>query len=257
MSSNPGSLSATAHVTLSPAERSWQEYLRRNDAQEAPEEPIWSIDGDCGRPHLSLSAACACANVRLASSLLSTPASSSPAPGLPALPDPARGSRGPAPGLPALPDPARDSRGPAPGLPAVSLPAWAPGMPASMPRPKPTTPDPEPQRGHRPAPTRSAPTTQTAPPTAAARPALHLVSGSSSPVPPATQAPTPPVDYAARILTAVQRTPLRSARAVFQEIGGNKPTVFETLKQMLDDRRLVTDPEGVYRVARHARRDAV
>jgi len=219
MSSNPWSLSATAHVTLSPAERSWQEYFRRNDAQQAPGEPIWSIDGDCGRLHLSLSAACACANVRLASSPLSTPANSGPAPGLPALPEPAQVSRGPAPGLPALP-------------------AGAPGLPASTASTlRPTTPDPEPQRGHRPAATRSAttpeptstrsaPTTQTAPPTAAARSALHLV---SSTVPPA-QAPTqtPPVDYAARILNAVQRTPLRSARAVFQQIGGNKPTVFET-----------------------------
>ncbi len=68
------------------------------------------------------------------------------------------------------------------------------------------------------------------------------------------QASIPPVDYAVRILAAVERTPLRSARAVFQEIGGNKPAVFETVKLMLGDGHLVTDAEGVYRVGNAARR---
>ena len=66
----------------------------------------------------------------------------------------------------------------------------------------------------------------------------------------------PPVDYAARILLAVERAPLRSARAVFQETGGNKPTVFETVKLMLGDGRLVTDSDGIYRVGNRARRTA-
>jgi DNA-binding IclR family transcriptional regulator len=56
------------------------------------------------------------------------------------------------------------------------------------------------------------------------------------------------VDYSARILAAVERTPLRSARAIFQETGGSKVTVFETVKRMIRDGRLVTDSEGVYQV---------
>jgi hypothetical protein len=46
--------------------------------------------------------------------------------------------------------------------------------------------------------------------------------------------------------------PLRSARGVFQEIGGNKRAIFEAVKAMLADGRLVTDAEGVYRVGRRA-----
>ncbi len=64
----------------------------------------------------------------------------------------------------------------------------------------------------------------------------------------------PPVDYVARILAAVARTPLHSARGVFKETGGNKQAVFETLKAMLADGRLVTDSEGAYQVANQAGR---
>ncbi len=55
------------HVSLSPPEREWAEDLRRDwgeHGQEPEEELIHSAVGDCGRKHLSLAAACACANVR-------------------------------------------------------------------------------------------------------------------------------------------------------------------------------------------------
>jgi hypothetical protein len=78
--------------------------------------------------------------------------------------------------------------------------------------------------------------------------ALH-----TRPEPRPRRVPSPPVDYVARILTAVASKPLRSARRVFHEIGGNKAAVFDTVKLMLADGRLVTDSEGVYRVGRRAR----
>jgi hypothetical protein len=76
----------------------------------------------------------------------------------------------------------------------------------------------------------------------------HALYTRPEPRPP--RVPSPPVDYVARILTAVASKPLRSARRVFHEIGGNKAAVFDTVKLMLADGRLVTDSEGVYRVAR-------
>lgn len=45
---------------------------------------------------------------------------------------------------------------------------------------------------------------------------------------------------------------LKSARAIFQETGGNKPAVFGSIKLMLADGRLVTDSKGVYRVGSRA-----
>jgi hypothetical protein len=75
--------------------------------------------------------------------------------------------------------------------------------------------------------------------------ALH-----TGPEPRSRRVPGPPVDYVARILTAVASKPLRSARRVFHEVGGNKAAVFDTVKLMLADGRLVTDAEGVYRVGR-------
>jgi hypothetical protein len=66
------------------------------------------------------------------------------------------------------------------------------------------------------------------------------------------QAPRPPVDYSTRILAAVERTRLRSARAIFDETGGNKVTVLETVKRMIRDGRSVTNPEGVYQVGGRA-----
>jgi hypothetical protein len=79
----------------------------------------------------------------------------------------------------------------------------------------------------------------------------------SLPTPSPPQAQSPPVDHAARILTAVGQKPLRSARAVFQETGGNKLAVFESVKLMLADGRLVTDAEGVYRAGSRIRKGAV
>jgi hypothetical protein len=79
----------------------------------------------------------------------------------------------------------------------------------------------------------------------------HALHTRPEPQPP--RVPSPPVDYVARILTAVASKPLRSARRVFHEIGGNKAAVFDTVRLMLADGRLVTDSEGVYRVGRRAR----
>jgi hypothetical protein len=79
----------------------------------------------------------------------------------------------------------------------------------------------------------------------------------STGVPTRSRAPSPPVDYASLILTTVEQKPFRSARTLFQETGGNKRAVFETVKLMLRDERLVTDVEGVYRVGRRARRELV
>jgi hypothetical protein len=60
---------AAQHAALNAAELKWQEQLREDWAEKgvseaAVGEPIWSAPGDCGRKHLSHSAACACANVR-------------------------------------------------------------------------------------------------------------------------------------------------------------------------------------------------
>jgi hypothetical protein len=63
-------LLAAAHTTLTPTERKEHDALRKNWAEngmldEGPEtDPIFSCPDDCGRLHLSLSAAGACANVR-------------------------------------------------------------------------------------------------------------------------------------------------------------------------------------------------
>ena len=47
-------------------QRSLQKNWAENDMLEEPEtEPIYSCPDDCGRKHLSLSAACARANLRL------------------------------------------------------------------------------------------------------------------------------------------------------------------------------------------------
>jgi len=54
------------------------------------------------------------------------------------------------------------------------------------------------------------------------------------------------IDYSGRVLAAVEQQDLGSARAVFQETGGNKRKIFETVKAMLADGRLVTDADGTY-----------
>jgi len=118
-----------AHTRLTPAERKEQDALRKNWADnglldEGPEtDPIFSCRDDCGRLHLSNSAACACANVRRQEAERGGSAASSARPTTPGV------SPVPSPGV---------SR----GTPPTPQEAHRPATPApkSAPPPRPATP---------------------------------------------------------------------------------------------------------------------
>jgi hypothetical protein len=126
--------------------------------------------------------------------------------------------------------------------------------PAQSSTPAPAAP-PRPAHAGRPGP-RAVQPTAPEPGAALLVPLSSIARKASPPVqvqPPPERLKHPPastLDYSGRILIAVMTQSLPSARAVFRAIGGHKPRVFETVKAMLEDGRLVTDTEGVYRAGR-------
>lgn len=255
---------AAEHTTLTAIERKEQDTLRKNWAEhdalgEEPEtEPIFSCPGDCGRKHLSPSAAAACANVRRREAEPRTQVTAS--------------ERVHAPTTPAPP---RPTPRPAPTNPAPSPPRPSPTSSTAT-RPAPTRSNPPTDLATaRPAPTPRAPT-----PSTAARPAptLHLVPGTgpSHPVPRTSGTGSRPVPVArepvptprsgttlairdpvlaqpsatsprrASILEAVRSSPTPlSANAIATTVGGRKAAVLDEVRALVRDGLLVPTEGGL------------
>src|SRR5262249_35624717 len=148
---NEARLMREGHVTLTAPEREWQEVLRKDweetgwpDSEE--DVPTYSAHGDCGRMHMSKSAACACANVRAEEARLKRKAN--------------------------------DTRQAAPRTPAPV--SSAPARPAPTPASTPTSSAPaRPAPAQAPAPTRASTPTSSTP----ARPVLPRVATATTPSP--------------------------------------------------------------------------
>ena len=203
---------ATLHTTLTPAERAEQDALRKNwaehgalsDEYETETDPIHSCPDDCGRLHLSPSAACACANVRNNRSAREVAAPTRPT---------TSSTSAPTRSTPTRPTTSSTATGVHQPLPAPSQPAPRSAMTPSSSSPRPTTERsvvstkaPSSAR-----PTNSPPTTRRAP-TPANSPPTRPNMSARAPTPATTQARQPAPAPSSAAPTLPPPTTLATAR---------------------------------------------
>jgi hypothetical protein len=248
---------AAAHTTLTAAERQEEDALRKNWeehgalCEENGTEPIYSTVGDCGREHLSLLAACACANVRQKAVRAMAPATTKPptrslervyAPTQPRPAPPTHlavaAAARPAPSLPTRSAAARPAT-----LHLVSEP-----RPVPVPAPLKRVPSPPSGTGSGAVPAAREPVPAAREPVPDRRAGTGSRAGPEpgrEPVPARPSEPAPP-SRRALILDAVRSsaTPL-SANAIATTVGGRKAAVLEEVRALVREGVLVSTEVGL------------